>query len=74
MWPGTPDAKNPFFSPATAQLLRQEWEAELQKLILNDDDEYPQQNLPVYWARRLGALAGPANVLRETDATLNDYY
>lgn len=74
MWPGTTDAKNPFFSPPTAQMLRMEWDGELQRLQNVDDSEYPQQLMQIDWARRLGAVTGTAAILRQTDATVDDYY
>lgn len=72
MWPGTPDQKNPFFSPATAQLLRQEWDAGIQALTLLDDDIYPQQLETVDWSLYAGGLT-TTTWLRQTDATTADY-
>jgi hypothetical protein len=73
-WPGTVDAKNPFYNPQAAQLFKAEWEVELQKLELADDNEYPQQYWQVDWAKRFAAMAGTARILRQTDATVDDYY
>jgi hypothetical protein len=72
-WPGTTDLKNPAFSLAAAQLLSQQWEAAKQRLTLIDDNEYPQQLSVVNWARRIGAIAPTASLLRQTDATVADY-
>lgn len=74
LWPGTPDQKNPAYSPAVAQLRMQEWNSKLQTLSLRDDEEYPQQYATVQWARRHGAIAPTASLLRQTDATINDYF
>lgn len=73
MWPGTADAKNPFFSPGTAQLLQREWDAKLQQLTLTDDDVYPQQLETVDWSLYRGSLT-TTDWLRQTDATVADYF
>lgn len=74
LWPGTAAQKNVAFNPPAAQAYKAEWDAERQQLELRDDDEYPQQLMLINWARRLGAIAPTATLLRQTDATLNDYY
>lgn len=73
MWPGTVDQKNPFFSPATAKLLRAEWDQALQDLSLIDDNIYPQQAWTVDWFK-YGGMSTPSSLLRQTDATVADYY
>lgn len=74
MWAGTSDLKNPSFNLAAAQSYKAEWEVEIQRLTLSDDNEYPQQYMPVHWDRREGQLTGPASYLRQTDATIEDYF
>jgi len=74
MWAGTTDEKNPAFSLQASREYKAEWETEIQKLELADDNEYPQQLLQVDWAVRLGAMTGTARLLRQTDATVDDYY
>lgn len=74
LWPGTPDQKNPSFSPALAKLLGDDLEKKTEQLILKDDDEYPQQLMLVHWMRRYGSIAPTGTLLRQTDATVNDYF
>lgn len=74
MWPGTAELPNPFRSATTAATLKLEWEEEKNKLELSDDNQYPQQLAQVDWARRVGAITQTASLLRQTDATLADYY
>lgn len=73
-WPGTVDQKNPGYDLSRARELKGEWEQELQKLELADDNEYPQQDIQVDWASRTGLLTGTAKYLRQTDATVNDFW
>jgi hypothetical protein len=74
MWPGTVDQPNPFFSLANGRAWKDDWEQNLQQLSLADDNEYPQQLQQVDWARRMGMMVGTAALLRQTDATVADYY
>ena len=73
-WAGTVDQRNPAYDLKNAMLLQNEWDMEMQKLELADDNEYPQQLLQVDWAKRMGVMTGTASLLRQTDATINDYY
>lgn len=73
-WPGTLDQKNPYFNLQHAIMLRQQWETELERLSLADDNEYPEDLMTIHWTRRYGALAPTASLLRQTDATVNDYF
>src|SRR5204863_9824655 len=73
-WPGTGDQKNPGYSVSDATFFKSEWEDELNRLVLRDDDEYPQQYMTIHWMRRFGAIAPTASLLRQTDATINDYF
>lgn len=74
MWPGTVDQKNPAFSPQMAALYKGMYEEGLNRLELVDDSEYPQQSMTIHWMRRIGAIAPTGTLLRQTDATVNDYY
>ena len=74
LYAGTPDKKNPLFSPAVAAQYKQQFEDKLQVLMLEDDNEYPQQAATIHWMRRVGAIAPTGTLLRQTDATINDYY
>lgn len=73
-WPGTAEQKNPYYNLALADRLEKKWEIELQRVSLADDNQYPEDLVAVNWARRYGALAPTASLLRQTDATLADYY
>lgn len=74
LWPGTGDQKNPSYNLSAANAYKAEWEAELQSLSLIDDAQYPEDLLTVHWMRRQGAIAPTATLLRQTDATINDYF
>jgi hypothetical protein len=74
-WPGTTDLPNPYFNLSLADRLKQEWEKDLQILTLRDDDQYPEQLAQVDWARLLvGGLTHNSSWLRQTDASVADYY
>jgi hypothetical protein len=74
-WPGAPDAKNPYFSPATAKMLSDDFHQEAQRLGLADDDHYSNDLAMVHWERwPLADLAYNDKSLRATDATLADLY
>ena len=73
-WPGTVDQRNPAYDRGQSQAMKAEFEQELQSLSLADDSEYPQQLMTVDWARRLGEITATASILRQTDATTNDYW
>lgn len=73
-WPGTADQQNPYYDLASKMALLKEWEIERGKLENNDDNEYPQQLMLIHWERRVGGIAPVSQLLRATDATLNDYY
>ena len=72
-YPGTTDLKNPYYNLTLAQRLTARWETELQRLSLADDNQYPEDLMAVNWARRYGVLASTTSLLRQTDATVNDY-
>lgn len=72
LWPGTVDQRNPSFSPVVAREYKKEWDDEIQSLSLIDDDIYPQQYLSTDWAQ-YGGMYGPTSLLRQSDATVQDY-
>lgn len=72
-WPGSNDLKNPYFNPQLAVNLTKQWEYELNKLSLADDDQYPQDLQQVHWDRYVTGPVAPGSWLRQTDATLDDY-
>lgn len=74
MWAGTVDQKNPSYDLSHSRDLKAEWDRELQVLELADDNEYPQQEMVVDWAKRIGMITGTSSWLRQTDATSSDYY
>lgn len=75
LWPGTTDAPNPYFSPATYRLLADRFEEEAQLVGLADDDHYSNDLTHVHWERwPLADLAYNDKSLRATDATIADMY
>jgi hypothetical protein len=74
-WPGTTDKKNPYFNLQLAKLHADRFDAERQTLQVMDDDQYlmmlEQINLSKFG---LAALAADTTLMRESDATLADYY
>lgn len=74
-WPGTTDKKNPYFNLALAKLHEDKFDQERQTLKVMDDDQYlmmmEQINLSKFG---LAALAADTTLMRESDATLADYY
>lgn len=74
-WPGTTDKKNPYFNLALAKQHQDRFDAERQTLKVMDDDQYlmmmEQINLSKFG---LAALAADTTLMRESDATLADYY
>lgn len=73
-WPGTVDQRNLAYDRVGSQQTLREFDAELQKLTLVDDSEYSQQLMTVDWARRMGEVTATASILRQTDATINDFW
>lgn len=74
-WPGTPDAPNPYFGQANARMLSDDFEKEVQRLGLADDDHYSNDLTHVHWERwPLADLAYNDKSLRATDATIADLY
>ena len=74
-WPGTTDKKNPYFNLALASAHQLRFDAERQTLRVMDDDQYlmmmEQINLSKFG---LAALSADTTLMRESDATLADYY
>jgi hypothetical protein len=73
-WPGTVDQKNPYYGLEHFDRLQKQWEFQLQKLQLEDDNQYPEDLIAVDWAREYYGLARNTRTLRMTDATVADYY
>ena len=72
-WPGTPDLRNPYFNVQLAQVKRGNFLTGIQKLSLRDDEQVPDDVLPVDWSK-YDALARTDQALRSSDATVADYY
>lgn len=73
-WPGTVDQKNPYYNLVLADRLQKEYEFKLAQLSNADDNQYPEDLWQIDWAVRYGGLAPTTQLLRQTDATINDYY
>lgn len=73
-WPGTIEQKNPYYNLGLADRKQTDWNIELQRLSLADDNQFPEDLIAVNWARRYGIMDTTTTVLRSTDATLADYY
>lgn len=74
LWPGTADKKNPYFSPVTHKLLKDEFEQECAHLELRDDDQAQESwtTLPYHrWAT--WDLTCDTRYLRSSDASVGDY-
>lgn len=72
-WPGSADAKNPYFNLTLAKGLKDQFDRECAKLELRDDDQAQQTWDPSPRRGGLLDLAADTTFLRSTDATLNDY-
>lgn len=74
-WPGTPTQKNPYFNLSLAKTLEDEYNFALKQIDLMDDDAYlmdlQQVDLSKYG---LAALSADTTLMRQSDATLADYY
>lgn len=74
-WPGTPTQKNPYFNLQLSLLLENEFQSALKSLDVADDDAYlmdlQQTDLSKFG---LAALSADTTLMRESDATLADYY
>lgn len=73
-WPGTTEQRNPYYNLALAARKQEKWDLELQRASLDDDNQYPEDLLTVQWTRRYGGIAPTSTLLRQTDATVNDYF
>lgn len=74
-WPGTQDAKNPYFNLQLAKQLQDDFDQDCAKLELRDDDQAQQTwvALPYHQWPSWG-LYGDTTTLRATDATVADYF
>lgn len=74
-WPGTAEAKNPYFNLALAKQLSDDFDRECATLELRDDDQAQQSwvALPYHQWPAWG-LSGSTEQLRASDATVADYF
>lgn len=74
-WPGTATQKNPYFNLQLAKVLEAEFVQQQKMLDVMDDDQYlmdlQQTDLSKYG---LAALSADTTLMRQSDATLADYY
>jgi hypothetical protein len=74
-YPGTKERPNPYFSPALALRLANNFELAKQAISVRDDDVVPgEQYNAVDWRWVQGLVPMDTRLLRSTDATLGDYY
>lgn len=74
-WPGLRDQQNPFYSLNNYRFYRDEFEKELQRTSLRDDDIYLDSLVTVDYARwPIADLMYDTRGLRASDATLADYW
>jgi hypothetical protein len=74
-WPGTADRRNPYFNLQLSTMLEAKFETARQTLDVMDDDQYlldlSQTDLSKFG---LAALSADTTLMRQSDATLADYY
>lgn len=74
-WPGTAARKNPYFNLTLRDKLETEFDEAVKALDVMDDDQYlmdlQQTDLSKYG---LAALSADTTLMRQSDATLADYY
>jgi hypothetical protein len=74
-WPGTPTQKNPYFNLTLAATLETEFNAACKSLDVMDDDAYLMDLQQIDLAKfGLAALSADTTLMRQSDATLADYY
>lgn len=74
-WPGTTDKKNPYFNLSLADKHQARFDWERQTLHIMDDDQYLMMQEQINLSKfGLAALAADTTLMRESDATLADYY
>lgn len=74
-WPGTPQQKNPYFNLALATVHQGKFAQAAQQLDVMDDDQYLLDLQQVDLSKfGLAALSADTTLMRQSDATLADYY
>jgi hypothetical protein len=75
LWPGTTEQKNPYFSLALSDRHTRRFDEERQDLGIMDDDQYLMMLEQIDLSKfGLAALSADTSLLRQSDATLADYY
>lgn len=74
-WPGTATQKNPYFNLRLATELKGQFLQAVQTLGVMDDDQYLQDLMQIDLSKfGLAALSADTTLMRQSDATLADYY
>lgn len=74
-WPGTEQRKNPYFNLALARELKAQFYTACKEVDVMDDDQYLLDLQQTDLAElALSSLAADTTLLRQSDATLADYY
>lgn len=74
-WPGTAQQKNPYFNLGLAQLHESRCKDAMQDLNVMDDDQYLLDLQQIDLSKfGLAALSADTTLMRQSDATLADYY
>lgn len=75
MWPGTEQRKNPYFNLTLATRLSDEFDRVAKSLDVMDDDAYLMDLSQIDLSKfGLAALSADTTLMRQSDATLADYY
>ena len=74
-WPGTVGQPNPYFNLRLAQHLEAKFQLECQAIGVIDDDQYLMDLQQIDLSKfGLAALSADTTLMRQSDATLQDYY
>ncbi|KKK75068.1 hypothetical protein LCGC14_2877440, partial [marine sediment metagenome] len=74
LWPGTAQSPNPYFSLGLSDRHQVQFEKKIQSLGLRDDDMGLASYSDYPWARwRAGGITQSDTLLRESDASIEDY-
>ncbi len=73
-WPGTATEKNGYFNLALAAQLEKQFQNDIQRLGIKDDEVYLQDASAINWARWPLAGGYDTHLLRSTDADINNYW
>lgn len=75
LWPGTTEQKNPYFNLNLARVHQARFDEQRQDLQVMDDDQYLMMLEQIDLSKfGLAALSADTTLLRQSDATMADYY